>query len=188
MDEDRLTSIAGDLGVSLVRSNPLPGSMSESQVHAVTRPDQSRAVLKVTTATDGPARDAAEREVRFYLHLRNDVGIRTPELLDHRQSASGIAILLTEHPAPQPAVDWSRKHWLDLADDLARLHQTPVPAGPEWQRPSWFRATLQDPNLTAAQAFWSWPGEPELLAPILANTTALRDAISSFTDCFLHGD
>ena len=56
------------------------------------------------------------------------------------------------------------------------------------RRPSWLAATLHNPDLTAAQALWTWPGEPELLAPILATPAALHDAISLTADCFLHGD
>ena len=188
MPEDDVASAVRDLGVTLAEPGVLTGSMSGSQVYAVTRPDRTRAVLKLTAAAEGPARRAAERELHVYLHLRSRVGVRTPELLDHRQSARVVAILLTEHPAPQPASSWSRRQWLDLADDLARLHQTPVPAGPRWRRPSWLEATLHQPDVAVARAFWSWPGEPELLAPILADVAPLHDAISPFADCFLHGD
>ncbi len=50
------------------------------------------------------------------------------------------------------------------------------------------RGDTQRPNMATAHAFWSWPGAPELLSPIFTDTAPLHDAISPFTDCFLHGD
>ncbi|GAA1853394.1 aminoglycoside phosphotransferase family protein [Microlunatus capsulatus] len=187
MTEDDVAAAARDLGVTLTAS-PLAGSMSASCVHAVTRADGTRAVLKVTAASEGRARQAAERELSVYLHLRGRLGVRTPELLGHRLSTHRVAVLLSEHPAPWPATRWSHQRWLGLADELARLHQTPVPAGPGWRRPSWLEATLVSPDVSAAVAFWSWPGEPALLAPVLADVESLRDAVGAVADCFLHGD
>lgn len=188
MTDSQLLEIAGDLGVRLADVEPLAGSMSGSHVHAVNRLDGRRAVLKVTTGADGPELEAGRRELHVYRHLRERVGVRTPELIDHREAEDFVALLLTAHPAPLPAIRWSRTQWLSLADDLAQLHQTPVPAGSEWRRPSWLADTLHRPDLAATQEFWSCPGEPELLAPILSETAALWEAIEVPAECFLHGD
>lgn len=189
MSDNGLVRAVSDLDVTLSDQGALTGSMSGSQVHAVTRPDRTLAVLKVTVSAEGPTRRAAERELHFYVNLRAQVGVRTPELLDYRESAHLVAILLTEHPAPRPASTWSRDQWVALADGLARIHQTPVPAGGAHGRsPSWLEATLHDPDMARTRAFWSWPGEPQLLSPILADTVPLQDAMSPLADCFLHGD
>ena len=154
-----LADIAADLGVR-VTAEPVAGSMSGSHVHAVTRHDGCRAVLKMTTGAEGPELEAGRRELHFYWHLRERVGVRTPELIDYREADDAVALLLTAHPAPLPALRWSRTQWLSLADDLARLHRTPVPAGSQWRRPSWLADTLAQPDLTAAHEFWSRADEP----------------------------
>lgn len=188
MIDHHLTDVAADLGITLAEATTLAGSLSGSHVYAVTRADHLRAVLKITTGTDGPAREAAERELHVYLELSDRLGIRVPTLLDHRETGDAIAILLTAHPAPRPAARWTRDQWLALAADLGRLHQTPIPAGHQWRRPSWLAATLDSPDLDTARAFWSQPGEAELLAPILADPQALHEALDVTADCFLHGD
>jgi Ser/Thr protein kinase RdoA (MazF antagonist) len=188
MNDDRVTALAQDLDVTLAAGEPLAGSMSGSRVHAVTRPDGGAAVLKVTIASAGSAREAAERELDVYLHLGSRIGVRTPQLLGHRKSTDAIALLLTARPAPRPAQQWRHSDWLHLADDLARLHGTPVPADPRWRRPHWLGATLTEPDLARADAFWCWPGEHELIRPILTDTQPLQDAMNTLADCFLHGD
>lgn len=184
----RLTALARDLGVTLTADQPLAGSMSGSRVHAVTRPDGSPAVLKVTSAANGPQREAAKRERDVYVHVRPRIGVRIPQLLDHRESADTIALLLTAHPAPQPASHWRHTDWLHLADDLARLHGGPIPTGSPWRRTHWLTESLITPDLGRAAAFWSWPGEQELVGPMLADTQPLHDAMEPLTECFLHGD
>lgn len=184
----RLIALARDLGVTLTADQPLAGSMSGSRVHAVTRPDGSPAVLKVTTAITGSKREAAERELDVYLHLRSRIGVRIAQLLGHRESADTIALLLTAHPAPRPAPHWGHTDWLHLADDLARLHEGPIPTGAQWRRPHWLTESLTNPNLARAAAFWSWPGEQELVGPMLRNRQPLQDAMEPLAECFLHGD
>lgn len=75
MTDSRLVDIAADLCVGLAGTEPLAGSMSGFHVHAVTR-DGRRAVLKVTTGADGPELEAGRRELHFYLHLREGVGVQ----------------------------------------------------------------------------------------------------------------
>jgi len=188
MSDDHLSDVTADLRVTVTSSDPLHGSQSGARVHPVTRDNGRPAVLKVTTATDGAAREAAERELQLYLHLRPHIGVRTPQLLDYRESVDTIALLLSAHPAPRPAVHWSRNNWLHLADDLARLHSTPMPAGTAWHRPSWVAQAFTNPDLVRAEEFWSWPDERDLIDRILTDTESLQAAMDPLTDGFLHGD
>jgi len=100
MSDDHLSDVTADLRVTVTSSDPLHGSQSGARVHPVTRDNGRRAVLKVTTATNGAAREAAERELQLYLHLRPHLGVRTPQLLDYRESIDTIALPIRRHVLP----------------------------------------------------------------------------------------
>lgn len=188
MSDARLAAVARSLRVELEPDRPA-GSMSGSQVHRVRRRDGTPAILKATFAATGEALPrSAIRELAVYTELSDQLPIRVPTLLDHRVSTDTVALLLTEHQRGLPPTDWSRQHWLSMAHDLGRLHDTVPPSEQVDDPESWLIAALRAPTPPVVLDFWNRPGERELLAPILDSTEMLITAISTPDRCLTHGD
>lgn len=169
------------LGRDNVPAAPLAGSLSGSAVYRVALAGGD-AVLKVTEGRHGLP--AARREVDFYATLAHRLPIRTPRLIDHLASDDAVILLLTAHHPAEPAACWDEDSWLQVARDLAALHDSPVPTGERWNRESW----ISEPDLDRVRNFWSRPGEAGLLEPIFQDISALAQAIAAPARCFLHGD
>lgn len=186
--DTRFGSLMNELGVWPDLQTSIEGALSGARVVPVRHRAGTPAVLKLTTETDGDARQAAERELRFYRELQGSIGIGAPRLLAHREDDDFIAIVLTRHAAPRSATRWSQQNWIELAIDLATLHETPVGTDRGWGCTSSLTGLPDAPDLEVARAFWSWPGEPDLIEPILGDLQALHEAIRQPERCFLHGD
>ena len=188
MGDTGFGSLMNELGVWPDLQTSIEGALSGARVVPVRHRAGTPAVLKLTTETDGDARQAAERELRFYRELQGSIGIGAPRLLAHREDDDFIAIVLTRHAAPRSATRWSQQNWIELAIDLATLHETPVGTDRGWGCPSSLMGLPDAPDLEVARAFWSWPGEPDLIEPILGDLQALHEAIRQPERCSLHGD
>lgn len=188
MADRRLLTLMGELDVVPNRADTVEGALSGARVVPVRHGDGTAAMLKLTTETGGIARQAAERELRFYRELQTEIGIDTPRLLAHHEDDDVIAIVLTRHASPRPATSWTHEHWMQLATDLATLHETSIDGEHGWCRPSSWTGLPDDPVLQAASAFWCWAGEPGLIEPVLGGLQPLYEAIRRPTRCFLHGD
>lgn len=180
-----LESATARLSVT-VAAEGIAGGLSGSHVRRATRADGSPAILKITFAAGGWDRTAAERELAFYRELRPQVGIRTPELLDHHRTDGCVALLLSAHQPTRPADQWTHDQWLALARDLAALHETPIPAGDLWRHGEDALVPGSDPQRW--RGYWDRPGEPELFRPIFDDPAALITAIRDQPRCFTHGD
>jgi len=182
------TSALGALGREAGKSVSLAGSMSGSAVYRVDL-EQGEAILKVTRLENGVEHLAgARRELDFYLTLAHRVPVRTARLLDHLSTDEAVILLLGAHHPAEPAASWDDAGWLEVARDLAALHDWPPPADPTWQHGSLIIDALGEPDLDMAMAFWSQPGEAQLLKPMFDHPEALAQAITAPTECFLHGD
>ena len=169
--------ITADLGLTVAGEAPT-GSASGSLVLPVTTSAGVAAMLKITIGAGGVPWSASLRELDFYRQLAGVVGVRTPRLLDHQQTDDSIALVVTRHPAPRPAQDWSHDHWLLLADDLAVLHRRPVDASPSPR-------SLPDPAWAAA-AFWR--GSGATIARLLDEPGDLQERAAALGPTFVHGD
>ncbi len=175
-----LAAVGVDTGVAPV---PLAGSMSQSGVYRV-RFDGHDAVLKVTAADDH--RRIARRELTFYQTLANDVPVRTPTLLGHRDNGEFTAILLSAHTPSAPARDWQRAEFLEVTRQLAALHSMPLPVGQPWTHISWVVSVLDEPAVSMARDFWSGTDAAGVVDSVL--TAPLRPALADIPDSFVHGD
>jgi hypothetical protein len=197
-----MDQVARRVGAVIDNPETLRGSMSGSRVVAVTRVDGSRAVLKVTIATDGWDRNAAERELDCYQRMRGRFPIKMPDLLDFDRTPEAVALLLSAHRPSPAAQEWTYDQWLALAGDLARLHETPIPTG-WWVHPD---PEPTEAEVTRARDYWLVPSpeptprpesptpRPELvegrnlIAALLEDPDQLHRAMLEFPSCFLHGD
>lgn len=178
-DANVINKTATALGLTLADVRSLDGSFSGSQVFPATTSQGSEVILKITVDADSGAWPGSLRELGFYRDLAAQVAVRTPRLLDHRVTDDLVALVISRHPAPVRASDWTTGDWLQLASDLAKIHRTDLPGDATVRRPP---TGLDDRVL----AFWSDAGRriDELLhdpEPLLRQATAL-DA------CFVHGD
>lgn len=164
----------------------LPGSMSSAGVHRLQLPG-GPAVLKVAhhgeDFGDGPA-----RELDFYLRVAPQLSLRTPRLLQHTSTSSRVALLLSAHRLAQPVLGWSEQTWTLLAQDLAVLHEGPIDALLTKRAGTWVSQSLRRPDHEVLAAFWSGPGEEELVSSLLADAEALLAAIAAVGPCLVHGD
>lgn len=151
--------------------------------------DEGDSVLKVTRSGDDQAGSEADRrELDFYLTRAAEVPVHTPRLIDHLDDDRGVVLLLTAHAPADPAADWDDASWMTLAADLAALHDSPVPTEQQWHRGSWITDMVRDHDHQAARRFWSWPGDTELLGPVLDDPTVLTQSVSALAPRFVHGD
>lgn len=178
------TSALGALGREAGKSVSLAGSMSGSAVYRVDL-EQGEAILKVTRLENGVEHLAgARRELDFYLTLAHRVPVRTARLLDHLSTDEAVILLLGAHHPAEPAASWDDAGWLEVARDLAALHDWPPPADPTWQHGSLIIDALGEPDLDMAMAFWSQPGEAQLLKPMFDHPEALAQAITAPPSAF----
>jgi Ser/Thr protein kinase RdoA (MazF antagonist) len=155
--------------------------------HALIATDGKTAYLKVTPATLGPqAAAAARRELRFYQDLAGVAPVRTPRLLDCVDSENGVAALLEAAGEPLEASSWTPRMWADLGRELAALHNMPLPARADWNRPDELQGALAEPNQGQVETFWA--GTLPQLADMLSRRSELEDQIKAVPPVFIHGD
>lgn len=188
-----IEQLAGRFGVTVDSPGTLPGSASGSQLLPVRTRSGDRAVLKVTTTTaDRHLRRMAERELEVYrLAATGGMPLTTPRLLDVEESEEVVALLLSAHPPARPADRWTQREWTALVDDLAALHETPVPHG--WHPPPQVDQEALRDQADRARQFWL--SDPlasaeliELIRPLLDDPEPLRTLPAGFDLCFGHGD
>lgn len=169
--------IVTELGLT-VSGVPPSGSASGSHVLPVITGDGTEAILKITIGDGGANWDASVRELGFYREISGDLGVHTPRLLDHQLTEDSIALVITRHPPPRPAVGWAHDHWLLLADDLATIHRQPVEPRPPQPLPA-------NPSKKATE-FWN--GSAEVIADLLDRPAELHRRATTLDTAFVHGD
>lgn len=174
------------LGRSGVVGSRLAGSRSGAGVFAVAL-DGADAVLKVTRGSTEALR-AGRRELEFYRTVAPTLPVRTPSLIGHVQAEQSVILLLAAVGSATSATEWDDGRWVRAAVELAAVHDTAVPDDPLWRRRSWILDAIDQPGRADVAAFWSKPGERELLGPILADLPALGRVISAQSPCLFHGD
>ncbi|MBL7255756.1 phosphotransferase family protein [Paractinoplanes lichenicola] len=120
-------------------------SRSGAGVHPVTTADGGPAFLKVGTN---------RAELDFYRSLT--VPVRTPRLLDHRDST----LLLSAAGTTVDVTQWTTPMWADLLGALAALHATPPPP---WDAPDPLAEAMAQPDIALIRDFWGTPPEVEPL-------------------------
>jgi Ser/Thr protein kinase RdoA (MazF antagonist) len=166
---------------------PFDGSRSGSGVFRVSI-EGTEAVLKVSRG-DRRRLAPARREADVYLTLAPGLPLRTPRLLDYRDSGDALILLLTAHPSADPPSDWALNDWLRVTRDLAALHSVPPPVGPQWRHGSSLIRELARPDLDRIAGFWEESAEDAgRLAPVLADLPALAAAASALDQNLVHGD
>jgi aminoglycoside phosphotransferase (APT) family kinase protein len=144
-------------------------------------------VLKVTSLRrDGDAL-AGRRELAFYRDLADQMPVRTPVLLDHYCDDEVIAMLLSAHGDVEPAASWGRRSWLDLAVDLARLHDTAVADPDHWKDDRSPFHALRNPDIAVVDEFWR-EDLGSSLDTIIESREFLEQEILQAGECFVHGD
>lgn len=164
----------------------LDGSRSGSGVFRVAI-DGTDAVLKVSRG-DRSRLAPARREADVYLTMAPGLPLRTPRLLDYRDSGDTLILLLTAHPSADPPNDWARDDWLRVARDLAALHSVPLPIGSRWRHGSLLLRDLARPDHDLIAGFWEESAQGRQLAPLLADLPALAAAVSALDQTLVHGD
>ncbi|MDG4824692.1 phosphotransferase [Asanoa sp. WMMD1127] len=128
------------------RADGLLESRSGAGVRPVTTAAGAAAYAKLVPAALGPdALAAARRELRFYRELAPTAPVRTPALLDHVDTAAGVALLLADAGRTRDVRTWTIDMWASLGRDLAALHTSP-------STPGWIA-----PDLSAADPGWATP-------------------------------
>ncbi len=183
-------------------SRLLAGGLSGSSVHCLTLAGQAM-VLKVTTPTADPhLMVRARREFLFYQHLARLVPVRVPSVLAcNLDETEEVAILLAAYRPPLSPDDWVEASYLEVVQQLSRLHatywdRTAVPTLPAWlpAKPHLSPAHCQD----AAQR-WRALGdrhdaptvpEPDLrkLADLVLRIPALDPQMITLPVTLCHGD
>ncbi len=184
MDDTDATWALQALGRPAAPGVALDGSRSGSGVFRVAI-DGSDAVLKVSRG-DRSRLAPARREADVYLTLTPELPLRTPRLLDYRDSGDSLILLLTAHPSADPPCDWAHDDWLRVARDLAALHSAPPPVGSQWRHGSSLLRDLARPDLDLIAGFWAESAYQ--LAPVLAELPALAAAVSALDQTLVHGD
>ncbi|MEU6715976.1 aminoglycoside phosphotransferase family protein [Nonomuraea sp. NPDC046802] len=178
-----MTSVLGEWQLACRDSDAPMESRSGASVHAVRTIGGHAAYLKATPATSGSQAIAlARRELRFYQDLAPTTPVRTPRLLDCRDTEDGVATLLEAVGQSRPAQTWTPRMWANLGRELARLHNMPLPGDAHWNRPD----PLIDPDLDRVNDFWA-PTLPQL-PDLLARVHELTEEISALPPVFTHGD
>lgn len=179
--------VEGEFGVTGRHSGRRLESRSGAGVRSVYTVDGHAAYLKVTPATLGAQAIAnARRELRFYTDLAPVAPVRTPRIVDHRDTEDGVALLLEAAGEPTPVHAWTTIMWRDLGRELAGLHTMPLPAGADWTRPDAVKEALADPNVDRVEAFWA--GTLPHLAELLRRRAELWEQIRALPPVFVHGD
>lgn len=163
----------------------LAGSMSQSGVYQA-RINGRDCVLKITTAAE--EQDLVRRELAFYQTLAGHVPVLTPRLLDTIDTAELTALVLTVHRPTPPAREWDDSAWIEVARQLAQLHEFRVPDSPPWDSVPWLRQVVDEPPVEVAEAFWSGTSAREDVAAVLDNPGALASALDAVPASFIHGD
>ncbi|MEV0612763.1 aminoglycoside phosphotransferase family protein [Nonomuraea sp. NPDC050404] len=167
MPEAFSAALMSTFGVVPEKSRQQLESRSGADLIPVRTAGGTAAYLKVTPA-------GARRELRFYRQIARHAPVRTPRLLDHADTADGVALLLEATGESRDVRSWTQETWRALGRDLAALHGMPLPAGTDWQ------VSDADPDWATIEAFWG----PELLAR-RAEFCAARSALPQV---FMHGD
>jgi hypothetical protein len=178
---------ASALDLTVIGSRSLPGAFSGSHVLATSTAAEHEVILKITADPGSTAWAGSQREARFYRELAGRVGIRTPQLLDQLITEDVIALVITKHPPPKPATEWTSDDWLALADDLATIHRTDTAFFDNGEDNGEFR--VPRPSTTADEtirAYWAESGP--VVRDLLADPAPLLDQSAALDPCFVHGD
>ena len=184
MDSSDIAWALAALGHPAASGVALDGSRSGSGVFRV-RLDGTDAVLKVTRG-DPTRLVAARREAAVYLGRGPTLPLRTPRLIDHRDTEDAVILLLAAHQAAVPSTDWTHDDWLRVARELAALHSMSPPDGPLWAHGSPLLDDLAHPHLDVVSDFWA--GDLPVLGPLLGDLPSLAAVIAALEPTFVHGD
>ena len=186
MDTDLIAGLAEQLDACVdVRDSP--HGMSQSQVHLARRKGGGECVLKVTSLREDESARAGRREFAFYRELAGRLPIRTPTLLDSYVDNDVIAMLLSAHGEIQPARSWDSRSWLNLAVDLARLHDTAISEPDHWKVDRSPFHAMRVPDIAVVDGFWREDLASSLDA-IIECREILEQEIRVAGECFVHGD
>ena len=126
--------------IDSLTSRLLAGGLSGSSVHYLNLAGQAM-VLKVTTpCADRHLMVRARREILFYQDLAALVPVRVPRVLGHDlHQTEGAVILLAAYTPPLTPDDWADHDYVQVAQQLGRLHarfwgKTAVATLPDWLR------------------------------------------------------
>lgn len=159
----------------------LSGGVSGAQVFLLEL-ESERAVLKVTE--DRGWRQRALRELSVYSELAPVLGIALPTVTASHSDDGAVQILMAEHQPFPTAPALSVAAWLELAEQLGRLHRPVAP----W--PAWLRHRPWPPPDRIAGAVRQWD---DLGCEVLAERAAgllgeFRGSDAGLAAVVTHGD
>ena len=125
----------------------LSGGVSGAQVFLLEL-ESERAVLKVTE--DRAWRQRALRELTVYSELAPALGIALPTVTASHSDDGAVRILMAEHQPFPPAPALSLAAWVELAEQLGRLHR------PGALLPGWLGHRAGPPPDRIADAVRQW--------------------------------
>lgn len=159
----------------------LSGGVSGAQVFLLEL-ESERAVLKVTE--DCGWRQRALRELTVYSELAPALGIALPTVTASHSDDGAVQILMAEHQPFPLAPALSVAAWVELAEQLGRLHRPVAP----W--PAWLRHRTWPPSDRIADAVRQWDGLGfEVLAERAAGLLGeLRGSDAGLAAVVTHGD
>ena len=127
----------------------LSGGVSGAQV-LLLEMEHERAVLKVTEVRGW--RERALRELSVYSELAPVLGVALPTVTASHSDDGAVQILMAEHQPLPLAPALSVVAWVELAEQLGRLHRPVAP----W--PAWLRHRPWPPPDRIAEAVRRWDG------------------------------
>ena len=146
--------------------------------------DGQPVVLKIST---NPQPIGPGRELRFYRELADRIPLRTPQLLSSATSAeSDILLLERAAAAAPPARDWSPATWIEVAEQLGRLHRAADAA--ELRTPSWLQPDRRPPATDERRHLWQASPCADVATPLLDALGKLELAATAPPTCLVHGD
>lgn len=174
-----LRSLAVDRPFQLVRRLADGGSGSTVLLREL---GGQRAVLKVTE--DPHWHERATRELPVYRDLSPALGDFLPEVLAVSTDRHAVQVLVAAyepHPSASAVTDQA---WVALADQLGRLHATPVP------RPAWLRQRPWPSEREVAYAVGQWAGyaSTDLRSRAAGQLAAAREKHATPGSVLTHGD
>jgi Ser/Thr protein kinase RdoA (MazF antagonist) len=177
--------------------------ISGAYVYRVRLPHEEM-ILKITESQQARyVIERSEREAQFYCHLAGSIPLSVPALLARCADVSGIALLLSAHqPTPAPSA-WSVGQYVEVAEQLARLHAAYWNAT-EWLLSfDWLRRPVESTPRDQVEQAWSLWGrlseqqrfqailtlrELEWICHLLSHTAAVDHVAQLLPLTLCHGD